>query len=97
MHLLRLICAAALVAAAVIPARGADDILDAIDQGRKACLAGAVGKLIKISGLRAIQSQDGNVITVVANKFVVQVQGSADAASKLAYANAIDVARLSKM
>lgn len=60
-------------------------------------LAGAMGKLVKVGGLRAIQSNDGDVIVVVANKFVVHVQGSADAASKLAYANAVDVAALSKM
>jgi hypothetical protein len=34
---------------------------------------------------------------VVANKFLVTVDGSTDAASKLAYAQAIDVAKLSKM
>ncbi len=60
-------------------------------------LAGAMGKLVKVGGLRAIQNNDGDVIVVVANKFVVHVQGSADAASKLAYANAVDVAALSKM
>lgn len=60
-------------------------------------LAGTMGKLIKVGGQRAIQNQDGDVIMVIANKFVVNVQGSADAASKLAYANALDVAKLSKM
>jgi len=33
----------------------------------------------------------------VANKFMINVQGSADAAAKLAYAQAIDVAKLTKM
>ena len=60
-------------------------------------LAGAMGKLVKVGGLRAIQNHDGDVIVVVANKFVVNVQGSADADTKLAYANAVDVAALSKM
>ncbi len=60
-------------------------------------LAGAMGKLIKVGGLRAVQNRDGDVIVVVANKFVVNVQGSADAAAKLAYANAIDIAKLSKL
>jgi len=60
-------------------------------------LAGAVGKLIKVGGLRAIQNQDGDVILIVANKFVINVQGSADAQSKLAYANAVDISKLSKM
>jgi len=60
-------------------------------------LAGAMGKLVKVGGLRAIQNHDGDVIVVVANKFVVNVQGSADADTKLAYANAVDLAALSKM
>ena len=190
MYLLRLICAAAVIVAAVVPVRATDDILDAIDQARKAyqsgdmanakqqldiasqligqknaeafaallpaalpgwkaekaqaqavgaamfggasaasrnytnakgitveisitgdsamlmqfaamlnnpALAGAMGKLIKVGGQRAIQNPDGDVIMVVANKFVVNVQGSANAASKLAYANAIDIAKLSKL
>ena len=60
-------------------------------------LAGAMGKLVKVNVLRALQNQDGDVIIVVGNKFVVNVQGSADAETKLAYANAVDVATLSKM
>ena len=60
-------------------------------------MAGAVGKLIKVGGLRAIQNQEGDVIMVVANKFLINIQGSADAQSKLACANALDVAKLSKM
>ena len=60
-------------------------------------LAGAMGKLIKVGNLRAIQNHEGDVIIVVANKFVVNVSGSADAASKLAYAQAVDTAKLSKM
>jgi len=60
-------------------------------------LAGAMGKLVKVNGLRALQNQDGDVIIVVGSKFVVNVQGSADAETKLAYANAVDVATLSKM
>lgn len=60
-------------------------------------LAGAMGKLIRVGDQRAIQTQDGDIILVIANKFMVNVQGSADATSKLAYAQAIDVAKLSKM
>lgn len=189
MHLIRVTLAVALLAAAVVPARPADDILDAIDQGRKAyqagdlggakqqldlasqliaqknaetfakllpaplpgwqaekaqahavgasllgasaasrnytnskgdnvevsitgdsamvmqfapmmanpALAAAMGKLIRVGSLRGIQNQDGDVMLVVNNKFLINVTGSADAASKLAYANAVDVAKLSKM
>jgi hypothetical protein len=60
-------------------------------------LASAMGKLVKVKGMRAIQNNDGDVIVVVANKFVINVQGSADAGTKLAYANAVDVAALAKM
>jgi hypothetical protein len=60
-------------------------------------LAGAMGKLIKIGDLRGIQTNEGDILLLVANKILVHVQGSADAASKLAYAHAVDVAKLSKM
>jgi len=60
-------------------------------------MAGAMGKLIRIGDQRGIQTTDGNIMMLVANKFMVQVQGSADAASKLSYAQAVDVAKLSKM
>ena len=59
--------------------------------------AGAMGKLIRVGQQRAIQNSDGDVNMVVNNKFLITIQGSADAASKVAYANEIDVARLSKM
>ena len=60
-------------------------------------MAGAMGKLVRVGNQRAIQDGDGNVKIVVANKFLVSVEGSADAASKLAYAQAVDVAKLAKM
>ena len=60
-------------------------------------MAGAMGKLVRVGSERAIQDGDGNVKIIVANKFLISVEGSADGASKLAYAQAIDVARLSKL
>src|SRR5690348_12986217 len=60
-------------------------------------LAGAMGKLIKVGSQRVIQTNDGDVLMMVGNKFMIHVQGSADATSKLAYAQAVDVAKLSKM
>ena len=60
-------------------------------------MAGAMGKLIRVGSQRAIQTQDGDVMMVVANKFLINVQGSANAATKLAYAQAVDVAKLSKL
>lgn len=60
-------------------------------------IAGAMGKLVTINGQRAMQSKEGDVHMVVANKFLITVQGSADAQAKLAYAQGIDIAKLSKM
>jgi hypothetical protein len=60
-------------------------------------LAGATGKLLRVGNRRAIQDSDGNVKMVVANKFMISVEGSADAASKVAYAQAIDIAKLMKL
>lgn len=59
--------------------------------------AGAMGKIVRVGQNRAIQTPDGDINMVVANKFLVTVQGSADGAAKLAYAQAVDVAKLSKM
>ena len=60
-------------------------------------LAGAMGKLAKVGDQRAIVAANGDITMVINNKFVVTVHGSADAAAKLTYANAINLARLSKM
>jgi hypothetical protein len=60
-------------------------------------IAGAMGKLIRVGDQRAIQINDGTINMVVANKFLVTVEGSADAAAKLAYAQAVDFAKLSKL
>jgi hypothetical protein len=60
-------------------------------------IAGAMGKLIRVGDQRAIQTHEGSVNLVVANKFLVTVDGSASAEAKLAYAQAIDIAKLSKM
>jgi len=76
--MLRILFGAALLVGAAIPALAADDILDAIEQTRKAY-------------------QSGDIMMLVANKFLINVQGSADAAAKLSYAQALDIAKLSKM
>jgi len=60
-------------------------------------LAGAMGKLAKVGDQRAIVAPNGDITMVINNKFVVTVHGSADAAAKLTYANAINLAKLSKM
>jgi hypothetical protein len=60
-------------------------------------IAGAMGKLIRVGDQRAIQTSEGSINMVVANKYLVTIEGSADAAAKLAYAQAVDIAKLSKM
>lgn len=59
--------------------------------------AGAMGKIVRVGNNRAIVNNDGDVNMVVANRFLVVVQGSGPADAKLAYAQAVDVAKLSKM
>ena len=60
-------------------------------------IAGAMGKIVRVGNLRAIQTAQGDVQMIVANKFLVAVTGSAPADAKLAYAQAVDVAKLAKM
>lgn len=60
-------------------------------------MAGAMGKLVRVGDQRAIQTNDGDIMMLVANKILVHVQGSAEAPAKLSYAQAINVAKLSKM
>lgn len=60
-------------------------------------IAGAMGKIIRVGSQRGIQMHQGEVQIVVNNKFLVTVNGSASAADKLAYAQAVDLAKLSKM
>lgn len=59
--------------------------------------AGAMGKIVQLGDQRAIVMREGDVNMVVVNKFLVSVQGSAPADAKLAYAKAVDTAKLSKM
>jgi hypothetical protein len=60
-------------------------------------IAGAIGKIVTVGSLRAIQSAQGDIHMVVNNKYLVIVTGSGSANDKLAYARGVDVARLSKM
>ena len=60
-------------------------------------IAGAMGKLVRVGSQRAIQAQNGDVHMVINNKYMVIVSGSGAANDKLAYAQAVDVAKLSKM
>ncbi len=60
-------------------------------------IAGAMGKLVRVGSQRAIQTHEGDVNMVISNKYLVSVTGSAPAEAKLAYAQAVDIAKLSKM
>ncbi len=60
-------------------------------------IAGAIGKLIRVGSQRAIQTADGDINMVVANKFLVTVQGTGPASDKIAYAQAVDVIKLTRM
>jgi len=60
-------------------------------------IAGAMGKLVRVGSQRAIQSADGDVNMVIANKFLVTVQGTGSVNDKIAYAQAVDIIKLTKM
>jgi hypothetical protein len=60
-------------------------------------VAGVMGKIIRVGSMRAIQTREGDIHCVVANKFLVTVTGSADAAAKMSYAQAVNYDKLSKM
>jgi hypothetical protein len=60
-------------------------------------VVGAMGKLVTIGNQRAFQSMDGDIHMVINNRYLVAVQGNASPNDKLAYAKAVDVAKLSKM
>ena len=60
-------------------------------------VAGAMGKIVRVGAQRAIQTQQGDVFMVIGNKYLVVVTGSGAGNDKLAYAQGVDVAKLSKM
>lgn len=60
-------------------------------------IAGAMGKLVRIGNQRAIQTADGDINMVIANKYLVSVQGVASMTDKIAYAQAVDIIRLTKL
>jgi NAD-dependent DNA ligase len=60
-------------------------------------IAGTMGKIVRVGSQRAVQNAEGDVYMVISNKFLVIVQGSGAANDKIAYAQAVDVGRLSKM
>ena len=57
-------------------------------------LVGSMGRLIRIGSQRAIQTSDNNIQMVVENRILVSIVGDAPVDAKLAYARAIDMAKL---
>ena len=55
------------------------------------------GKIIPVGSQRAVQEPNGDVLMVIGTKYMVIVSGSGSANDKIAYAQAVDVAKLSKM
>lgn len=60
-------------------------------------IAGMAGKIVLIGKERAIQDKNGDINMIVVNKYLITVDGSAPAAAKLGYAQAIDLAKLAKL
>jgi hypothetical protein len=58
-------------------------------------IAGAMGKMIRVGSQRAIQTNNNEIQMMVSNRIVVTITGSAPVEAKLAYAQAIDLAKLS--
>jgi hypothetical protein len=57
-------------------------------------VAGAMGKLVRIGSQRAIQTRDNDIQMLVESRILVAVSGDAPIEAKLAYARAIDLAKL---
>jgi hypothetical protein len=60
-------------------------------------VGGVFGKIIDVGTQRALQTAEGTINIVIADKFLVTIEGSAGAEAKRAYAKVVDVERLSKM
>ena len=59
-----------------------------------AAMMAAMGKLIRIGSQRAVQTTDNDVQMLVDNRIMVVLSGDAPVEAKLAYARAIDLAKL---
>jgi hypothetical protein len=58
-------------------------------------IAGAMGKLIRIGSQRAVQTNNNEIQMMVDKRILVMVNGNASTEDKLAYAQAIDLTKLS--
>jgi hypothetical protein len=60
-------------------------------------MGAAMGKTIRIGKQRAIQGKDGKLVMVVANRFLITIEGNASAEDKTEYAKAIDLEALQSL
>lgn len=60
-------------------------------------LAGSMGKSIKIGKQRGIQDENGKIMLIVSNRFMISVEGDAAQADKLAYAEAVKLDALNAL
>jgi hypothetical protein len=52
-------------------------------------LAGSMGRSVKVGKQRGIQDENGKIMLIVNNRFMVSVEGDAPQADKMAYAEAV--------
>ncbi|HTN30194.1 MAG TPA: hypothetical protein VL178_05095 [Pseudomonas sp.] len=52
-------------------------------------LAGSMGRSVKIGKQRGIQDEDGKIMLIVNNRFMISVSGDGPQAAKIAYAEAV--------
>lgn len=60
-------------------------------------LAGSMGKSVKIGKQRGIQDENGKIMLIINNRFMVSVEGDAEQADKLAYAEAVKLEALNNL
>ena len=60
-------------------------------------LAGSMGKAIKVGAQRGIQDENGKIMLIVNNRFMISVEGDAAQADKLAYAAAVKLDTLQNL
>jgi hypothetical protein len=60
-------------------------------------LAGLMGKIVTIGSQRGIQTKDGEINMLIANRFVVDVTGGGTADDKLNYAKGVNLTALQTM
>lgn len=60
-------------------------------------MAAMMGKMTRLHGQFALEKEDGDLMFAVVNRFLITISGSADMATKRAFAEAIDVKSLEKL